>query len=238
MDFRVLASGSKGNAYLVTDEGRSLLIEAGLPIKTLRRALNFKLSEVDGCLISHEHGDHARSATEVAAAGVTIYGSAGTKQELMVPAYRFKQMRSGVPYSVAGHWRILGFQAVHDAREPFGFLVEGPTGKLLYLSDSAFSPYRFAGLTHIALEANHSRDLLRAGVDAGAYPQAHADRVVRNHMGIEKALELLAANDLSRCEEIVLLHLSDGNSSESEFLEAVRRATGIPTYIAAGRATA
>jgi len=41
---------------------------------------------------------------------------------------------------------------------------------------------------------------------------------------------MLKANDLSKCREIHLLHLSDGNSDEQLMRQKVEAATGIPTY--------
>ena len=56
MQFKSLASSSKGNAYLLTsDEAQPLLVEAGLTTKTLREGLNFSISGLAGCLVSHEH---------------------------------------------------------------------------------------------------------------------------------------------------------------------------------------
>lgn len=54
--FKPIASSSKGNCYIVEAEGsKPLLLEAGIPIKKIREALNFGLSNLAGCLISHEH---------------------------------------------------------------------------------------------------------------------------------------------------------------------------------------
>jgi phosphoribosyl 1,2-cyclic phosphodiesterase len=55
IQIKPLASGSGGNCYKIDDGKSSLLIEAGLPIKKIKQGLNYKLSEIEGCLISHEH---------------------------------------------------------------------------------------------------------------------------------------------------------------------------------------
>lgn len=59
MKFTSLASSSKGNAYLVQSDGLApLLIEAGIPIKQIREKLyahGVSLSDLAGCLLSHEH---------------------------------------------------------------------------------------------------------------------------------------------------------------------------------------
>lgn len=55
MDIKVLASGSKGNCYIVSDGNTKILLEAGLPIRQIRKEGGFQLHEMQGCLISHEH---------------------------------------------------------------------------------------------------------------------------------------------------------------------------------------
>ena len=52
---KTLASGSTGNAYHISDGSTSLLIECGIPIAKIKQGLNYRLSGVDGCLISHQH---------------------------------------------------------------------------------------------------------------------------------------------------------------------------------------
>jgi hypothetical protein len=47
-----------------------------------------------------------------------------------------------------------------------------------------------------------------------------------------KVIGMLRANNLSRCREIWLLHLSDANSDEREMQRRVQEETGIATYIA------
>ena len=54
IDVRVLASGSSGNCYFVNGD-TPLLIEAGITYKTIQQKLNWKISELAGVLISHEH---------------------------------------------------------------------------------------------------------------------------------------------------------------------------------------
>ncbi|MFR4335674.1 MAG: MBL fold metallo-hydrolase [Lawsonibacter sp.] len=54
-----LASSSHGNAYLVEDGTTCLLIECGVSWKKLQKLTGFGVSGIAGCLISHEHKDHA-----------------------------------------------------------------------------------------------------------------------------------------------------------------------------------
>ena len=69
-----LGSGSKGNSYAV-DDGRSvLLLEAGLPASKITAGYRELLPRVVGCLITHEHMDHARGAAELARRRLEVLG--------------------------------------------------------------------------------------------------------------------------------------------------------------------
>ena len=55
MRIDIFASGSKANCYHVSDGHTRLLLDCGLPITEIKSALNFDLSGVSGCLLSHTH---------------------------------------------------------------------------------------------------------------------------------------------------------------------------------------
>ena len=55
MKIEILGSSSLGNAYIVTDERTSLLLECGLPMKKMQIKSDFKVANADACLISHFH---------------------------------------------------------------------------------------------------------------------------------------------------------------------------------------
>ena len=60
MKLNVLGSGSDGNTYLVDCDGDVLILDCGISLKETKIALNFDLSKVVGCFISHNHADHAK----------------------------------------------------------------------------------------------------------------------------------------------------------------------------------
>lgn len=59
------------------------------------------------------------------------------------------------------------------------------------------------------------------------------DRVIKNHFNIDNCIDLLKSNDLTEVNNIVLIHLSDGNSDESDFKLRVEDATGKNVSVAA-----
>lgn len=55
LDIKALASSSKGNCYIISDNNSKIMLECGIPINQIRRGCDFKLHEIQACLISHGH---------------------------------------------------------------------------------------------------------------------------------------------------------------------------------------
>ena len=234
--FEPYASGSAGNLYTATDGDTTVAIEAGLPFRQLQQALDHRVSSLAGALISHCHGDHAKGVRDLMKAGVDCYMSHETMNELGVAGHhRAIPLRPGYGETI-GSLQVMPFDVDHDAPGTLGFLVASRAGgRLLYVTDAPYVRYRFKNLSVIAIEANYSIEILRENVESGAIPRAHMHRVLGSHMSIERAIQMLGSNDLRRVQEIHLLHLSDGNSDEADFVDRVARATGKPTYAAPAR---
>lgn len=232
MEIKVFASGSSGNAYIVSDEKTTLLLDAGIPLREIQIACGFKVRLIDGCLISHAHKDHSKAADGLARLGVDIYTSQGTIDACRLTGHRINAVKALQAFTI-GTFKVLPFDVQHDAPEPLGFLIESTaTGeRLLYFTDTYYIKYRFTGLTHIMAECNYSKEALLRSIEAGYVPIELVPRLVKSHMSLEHFLEMLKANDLKEVRQIYLLHLSDNNSDEEKFREKVQKATGAEVYV-------
>lgn len=232
IEITALASGSTGNCYHITDGHTRLLLECGITYREIQQGLNYQVTSLAGCLVSHEHGDHAKAIKDMVKAGVDCYMSRGTAEALGVTGHRIKPVKAREQFKV-DTWTILPFDTVHDAAEPLGFLLANRAGdKLLYLTDSAYCKYRFRGLTHLMLECNHSLDILRENVAAGIIPTDLKNRIIKTHFGLDNVKGFLRANDLSRVQEIWLLHLSQENSNAEQFKREIQSLTGKMVIVA------
>lgn len=239
LEFTPFASSSAGCAYRLSGGGASapLLIDAGLQFREIQRAMQFRVTKLAGCLLTHAHGDHARSVKELMQAGVDIWASPETHNALegLGHGHRRQLLIPGT-HQLVGDWLVHPFEAIHDAPGTLGFVIDSRQGdRLLFLTDSAYSPYTFTGLTHVAIEANYASSLIKGNTVSGKISTDRYRRTTSTHMSLERLIDMLQANDLSRVEEIHLLHLSDENSDEEAFKLAVQRATGKPVYVAGSR---
>ncbi|RIJ64115.1 MBL fold metallo-hydrolase [Rummeliibacillus sp. POC4] len=231
IEINTLATGSKGNAYVVTDGVTKLLIECGISFKNIQKSLNFETSDIQGCLVSHEHLDHCKGLQSVLKAGINVYMSHGTKDGTGIEHHRIKAIQNKQPFQI-GTWTILPFDVQHDVNEPFGFLLQNQEGeKLLFATDTYYIKYKFNGLTHLMIECNYCQSVLDENVESGRIPVFLKNRVMKSHFSLENLLEFLKANDLSNVQEIWLLHLSDNNSDEQLIRNEVAKLTGKMIYI-------
>lgn len=227
MDIKVLASGSSGNCYRVSDGQTSLLLECGIPIREIKKGLGFRLSEISACLISHNHMDHCKAAEEIIKVGIDVYMSSGTKAALKLSGHRIHTVKAKEQFSI-GTFVVLPFETEHDAEEPLGYLLYSTaTGeKLLFATDTYYVRYKFKGLTHIMVECNYITDILYSNIETGRVPAALKDRLLQSHFSLENVKDFLMANDLSKVQEIYLMHLSNNNSDEERVKREIQGLTG------------
>ena len=173
--------------------------------------------------------DHSKAVKKLMESAIDVYTSKPTAQALALSGHRLNIVEPMEQFKV-GSWTCKGFPLPHDA-DNMGFLLASGDERLLYCTDCHYIPYRFEGLTAMMLEVNYSLPILEQNIRSGLVDIAQIRRVLTSHMSLQTALDFLKANDLSRVEEIFLLHLSSGNSIAELFQKEVMRQTGIPTYI-------
>ena len=220
MTFTSLASSSAGNAYVVSDGETTLLLECGLSARELCKRLG-GLSAITACLVSHDHQDHAHAAKQLLKRGVPVYMSYGT-------ACRHKDAMDAATLISAGQeiafgaLRVKAFSTFHNTLEPLGFVIwdTRTEERLLFAVDTANLAVRVAGLTHIAIECNYQDELLGASYT----PELLRARIRRSHFEAGAVLRYLYTLDLSRCEQIYLLHLSNAHTCAEELLERFSQA--------------
>lgn len=209
------------------------MLECGLTHKKALEVSTHFRGSLDGLLISHEHGDHARAAGHMAHYGMDLFASAGTFDKLgLRDHHRAHVVMAKQPFYV-GTWTVIAFDAVHDAAEPLGFVIVSPDRKekILFLTDSKHCGPRFKGLTHIMIECNYHDPIVMKNIEEGRFNEKRWKRLKESHFSLDTTREMLLANDLSEVKGIWLMHLSDANSDEKLFKAEIEKATGIPVTI-------
>lgn len=243
MHIEVLGTGSAGNCYKVEIGRATLLLECGLPFKIIQQKLNFKLSDIDACLVTHEHMDHAKAVKDLMRAGVDCYMTEGTADALELRGHRLKTYR---PFEKARYYSeelkdviILPFEAVHDVAEPVSYYIKTfskkeKTESLVFVTDTAYLKYKIMDCDVLMIECNYVKGKLDENMEQGKINTSLRNRIVRNHLSLEGLIDALQVADLKRkkLKKIYLLHLSDSNSDEELIKRTIQEITGVEVVVA------
>lgn len=222
MRFKVLGSGSSGNCYLLENASECLVLEAGMNFKEALKALNFNISKVVGCLVTHEHKDHSKYVREFIKNGIGVYMSKGTGSALNLESHYITYVKHNEYFEV-GNFKLIPFNTKHDAAEPLGFYINHKeTGNILFATDTYYIPNKFKDLNNILIECNYSREILEENIINGSVPIHLKERIVRSHMEFETCENCLKENDLRQTNNVVLIHLSDNNSDAEMFRQGIQ----------------
>ncbi|WP_211660222.1 MBL fold metallo-hydrolase [Peptoniphilus faecalis] len=234
MDIKIIASGSTGNCYKISNEDTTLLIECGIPYKKIQQALNFKTTDIDGVLVSHEHGDHSKACKDLIKAGVDLYMTEGTKEALELESHRVKTFEKNGYFTYRwvdiGSFKIKIFETVHDAKEPVGFyILNAKTDeRLLFITDTMFVKNRFRTIDYLMIEVNYVKETINNNLNLDPILRK---RIKENHMSLETALDFLKKCNLSRLKKIYVMHLSDANSDAEVIKYRLQELTGVAIEI-------
>jgi len=224
--FASLASGSRGNCLVVeAGEGASLtrvLLDCGLNLTDSERRLarlGLAPGDIDGMLVTHEHGDHAHGVFDFAAAhNIVVYLTYGTMLAMKAEGKVIEGVRmvfvNGRQSEALGGMQVIPFTVPHDAREPVQFVLSDGERKLGVLTDigvpTAHVAQMLSRLDALVLECNYDRDMLWRG----NYPKWLKQRIAGpfGHLDNEDSAQLLGALDCSKLKHIVGAHLSQQNN--------------------------
>lgn len=232
IEVQTLASGSSGNALLIRSAGSRLLVDAGISCRRIERLLaasGLGVGDLDGLLLTHEHGDHVRGLPTLRSRhpSLRLYATPGTARAC---AARYGWEMRCVPVASGrelgiGDVRVTPFRSSHDAAEPVNYRFDWPGLSLVLLTDlgtwGGQEREALAGCRVALIESNYDGDMLRLG----PYP-AHLKRRVasdRGHLSNRQARQLLETPAASGLESVVLLHLSAENNQPALALAEVER---------------
>ncbi|HEV2440086.1 MAG TPA: MBL fold metallo-hydrolase [bacterium] len=239
----VLASGSAGNALLLECGADRVLVDAGLSLDTLERALDRRAlapRDVRGVVLTHEHDDHARGAGPLSrTTGVRVYATAATLAAAAqaLAGADVHPVPPGVPFAV-GPFEITAFPVPHDAAEPVGLAIAAAGRRVVVATDLGAADEvldaRLADADLAIIESNYDLGLLHVS----GYPWFLKNRILggRGHLSNDEAARALArtagpARAAGRRRGVCLVHLSDTNNLAPLARDTVRAAldaAGLP----------
>jgi phosphoribosyl 1,2-cyclic phosphodiesterase len=224
-----LGSGSSGNALLVQTAGAVLLVDCGVGVRRLQRALaavSLTIADIDAVLISHEHSDHIQELPRFIRQDTAVLSTRGSAHAANVPTHLWEETRHHHPVRLADV-EVVAIPVCHDAAEPCGFLIRSAAGSVTVVTDlGCSSPAAIDAIAEsrlVVLEANHDEAMLRRG----PYPERLQRRILSDsgHLSNAGCAELLAQaiRGSTRPPTVWLAHLSETNNRPHLAKQTVER---------------
>lgn len=230
MKATILNSRSSGNGIVIhLNREAVLVLDAGLPFNKVLQSINFNAAKKIYCLVTHKHKDHSKYVQEYLNRGVHVYISSdmyddykGTTKYLFTPD----------ELNFTDHFKFFPIEVQHDVVN-FGFVVNSvDVGEFCYFTDTHYIPISLGSCNTIFVEANYCPDIIEKRRLSGSLNDTQYARVRNSHMSITETIRFLKSCNSTKLNNIVLLHLSDGNSDAKLFQEMVASEIGVKPIIA------
>lgn len=215
MKFALCCSGSKGNCFVLEQDDCLLVVDCGSTKRRIEQSfseLNLNLSDVDACLLTHQHKDHSSQIKMFS--NTTIYSSKP------VDGQTVEIISSLNSFNIKGI-KITPIELSHDDEKTMGFIFESKEEKLVYITDTGYLNQSYFPLlknaTYIILESNHDIDMLMKT----NRPHFTKSRIYSDngHLCNEDCAEILESIVGSETKQIVLAHLSEEANTPQKALE-------------------
>lgn len=224
VSFFSIASGSSGNCYFLSCDGTSILIDAGVGIRTIKKVLkerNIMLESINAVLITHDHADHIKSAAYLG-------------EKCYIPVYATEKVHNGINASYCsrikivnsariveknkmfhiGNFNITAFEVPHDASENVGYLINAGNVNFVFLTDlgeiTPEASYYAQQADYLVIEANYDLTML----EMGPYPRLLKERIKSRvgHLCNNVTASFLADNFNGKLKHVWLCHVSKDNN--------------------------
>lgn len=214
MKLTCLGSSSVGNCYLLqADNGETLILDCGIPIKEIKKGLNWNVKDVVGVLCTHKHLDHSKSVKDFEDMGIPIYALYLKIDYMSMNMGEFTVKPFDLT-TIDGNWTHTN--ANGEPCPIYGFLItHKEMGRMLYITDCELIKWKFKDINHILLGVNYDKDL----VDTD---NPKANHVFRGHLSIDTACDFVKANYSDSLQNVIMCHLSSENADKDSFIAKMK----------------
>ncbi len=216
MEFALLASGSKGNSFVIVDEDSKVMIDCGTTKKHLLASLEktgVRKEELDAVVVTHDHSDHVSQ--------IRHFADTAVYSPVDLPDVDIFAVRPLQQFTI-GSLRFTPLALSHDARNTTGYIIESGTEKLIYITDTGYVNRKYfpylQDADYIIMESNHDVGMLMKT----RRPQYLKARIYSDegHLNNEDCAEVLSSILTPKTKMVILAHISQEANTREKALQA------------------
>lgn len=211
--YKVIASSSKGNAYLVHEE---ILIDVGVSLSRLTPYLD----KIKIILLTHEHSDHFNKKTisEISMLYPHIIFVCGEWLEsslIRLNVGNYQIISASNEWLKIGEYRFYPVELFHGDRRGqilnYGYRIMKGKHRIIHMTDTGtYEGINAKDYDVIAIEANHCEilieEMVEKSIEKGEFSHGHFSR--KYHASLQKAQAFIEKNSKEETKSF-LLHPSD-----------------------------
>lgn len=220
---KTISTGSKGNSYALMNDIEILLLDLGVSEKDIVKAIDYRVSDIACCVVTHGHLDHAKSVKNFSDMGIDVW-------KPYEQAIKKLQARKFGDFEVTAfpmldkemeHWQHTNTDGTECPCYGF-YICHRDMGKMVYITDTKCVSWDFSKmkLNHVLISSNYDEDLLE--------DNAKKEHVLRGHLSVQYVCEkFIKPNKSNALRNIVLCHLSHDNSDKDKMVAEVQKVSGM-----------
>ena len=218
LEVSVLASGSSGNCFYISDGKNDILFDAGISCLQIAKRLEHigkSIDNIKALFVTHEHTDHIKGIETISKMhNIPVYINRGTLRNSFLDMGNVQLMETGEEINLEG-LKIGSFLKSHDSAEPVGYLVSDNDKRISVLTDIGFCCENVINSVKqsdaLILEANHDLHMLKQG----SYPEHLKKRIASTvgHLSNYEAALLVLEHATKKLHHVLLSHLSENNNT-------------------------
>lgn len=226
-----LGSGSSGNCYLLGKGDEYVMVECGLPFKTIVSklgAMDISLSQIKALCVSHSHKDHSLSLPDFDCLNLPIF--APYREEI--------EVRLDKPTTLTNWLKVRAFKVEHDVPCYAFIFMTSDNESILFMTDTRYieSKYFKYKYNYIMIECNHIRKQLEAIMNQALLSGNESKvfkfkRQASFHLSLAGVKKILKSMDLDKTEGIFLMHLSKECCNDDMIKKEIKSVFNKPTFV-------
>ena len=219
------SSGSCGNCYYLGTSEKGILIDAGVSLRRLKKALQENGLDMDSfssVLVTHDHLDHIRHLGSFCKrVGKPVFTTEDIHRALARHTFTADHISSCKKVLQEGAWndiagiKVRYFVVPHDATQTVGYAIEIDGRRFVFMTDIGRMTDEAVELARTAdtvvVESNYDIDMLMSG----PYTYELKMRIVQGcgHLSNDECASAIKRFHHPRLKNIFLCHLSENNNT-------------------------
>ena len=230
-------SGSKGNLYLVSNANTNIILECGIEIDKINKVLNenkLNYKNINACLSTHCHIDHSLSIKHFDDYDIPIYCTYDTQLRYNINENNFKQLIDNKLYKI-NDIKIITLKVEHGATECYGFIFKDKDNMILFVTDfmECKKNLKKFAFNEILIECNYLKELWEkeSNKEYEEEMERKYKRQINTHCSLENLVIHLNEMNLSNCDKITLIHVSEDIGNRDIMKNTIEEEFGIECVV-------